>query len=75
MIGLSDSSKINGAPGNFLVPLEIFYPCKDSNFLRTIPILDGDIVIMCRTDLIGCDNIGTKGFRLGHIAPRELVSD
>ena len=43
--------------------------------MRRMTILDDDVVRMCPSDLIGCDNIGTKGVRLGHIVPREPVSD
>ena len=43
--------------------------------LRTIPIIDDDVVIMRPGDLIGCDNIGTKGVRLGHPVLGEPVSD
>ena len=35
--------------------------------LRTMPILDYDVVIMCLIDLIGCDNRGTKEVRLGQL--------
>ena len=56
MIGHIDSSKINGALGNVLVPLAIFCACKDSTSLRTMTILDDDVVRMCPSDLIGCDN-------------------
>ena len=38
--------------------------------LVTIPILDDDIVRMCPSDLIGCDNRGTKGVRLGQLVLR-----
>ena len=75
MIGLSDSSKINGAPGSFSVPLGIFRACKDSTSLRTMTILDDDVVRMCPSDLIGCDNRGTKGVRLGHIVPGKPLSE
>ena len=53
MICPFDSSKKNGAPGNFLVPLAIFRAKRDSSSLRTIPILDDDVIIMCPSDLIG----------------------
>ena len=43
--------------------------------LRTVPILDDDVVIMRPSALIGCDNIGTKEVRLGHLVLREPVSD
>ena len=42
--------------------------------LRKIPILDDDVIIMCPSDMIGCDNIGTKGVRLGQLVLREPVS-
>ena len=69
MIGLSDSSKINGAPGKNLVQLELFCACKVSSYLRSMTILDDDVVRMCPSDLIGCYNSGTKGVRLVHIVP------
>ena len=43
--------------------------------LRTMPILDDDVVRMCPIDLIRCDNRGTKGVRLGHLVLREPVSE
>ena len=43
--------------------------------LRTMAILDDDFVIMCPSDLIGCDNRGTKGVRLGQLVLRGPVSD
>ena len=39
-----------------------------------MPILDDDVVRMCPSGLIGCDNRGTKGFRLGHLVCIEPVS-
>ena len=45
------------------------------SYLITIPIIDDDVVIMCPSDLIGCDNRGTKGVRLGHLVFGEPVSD
>ena len=42
--------------------------------LRKTPILDDDAVIMCPVDMIGCDNRGTKGVRLGQLVLREPVS-
>ena len=75
MIGPIDLSKINGAPGIFSVPLAIFCACKYSSSLTTITILDDDVVRMCSSDLIGCDNRGKKGVILGHVFPREPVSD
>ena len=43
--------------------------------LRTTPIIDDDVVIMFPSDLIGCDNRGTKGVRLGNLVLGEPVSD
>ena len=43
--------------------------------LRTITILDDDVVIMYPSDLIGFDNRGTKGVRHGQLVLVELVSD
>ena len=43
--------------------------------LRTMPILDDDVVRMCPTDPIGWGNRGTKGVRLGQTLLREPVSD
>ena len=40
-----------------------------------MPILDDDVVRMCPSDPIGCDNIGTKGVRLGKLVLGEPVSD
>ena len=40
-----------------------------------ITIIDDDVVIICPTDLIGRDNIGTKGVRLGQKFLGEPVSD
>ena len=48
---------------------------KDSSSLRTMLILNEDVVRMCPSDLIGCDKRGTKGLILGHIDPGEPVSD
>ena len=75
MIGPIYSRKINGAPGNILVPLEIFRAYKDSYSMRTKTILDDDVVRMCPSDFFGCDNIGTKGVRSVHIVHGEPVSD
>ena len=36
-------------------------------FFEKILILDDDVVIMCPSDQIGCDNRGTKGVRLGQL--------
>ena len=44
-------------------------------FFKKIPIIDDDVVKMCPSDLIGCDNRGTKGVRLGHLVLGEPVSD
>ena len=41
----------------------------------TMPILDDYFVRMCPSDLIGWDNRGTKGVRLGQKVLGELVSD
>ena len=38
-------------------------------------ILDDDVAIMCPSDLIVCDSIGTKGVRLGQLVLGEPVSD
>ena len=43
--------------------------------LRKIPIIDDDVVIMCPSDLIGCDNRGIKWVRLVHLLLEEPVSD
>ena len=43
--------------------------------LRKFSILDDDVVRICPSDLIVCDNRGTKGVRLGHLFLREPVSD
>ena len=43
--------------------------------LWKIPFIDDDFVIMCPSDLIVCDNRGTKGVRLGHMVLREPVSE
>ena len=42
--------------------------------LRIMPILDDDVVIMCPSGLIGCDNRGTKGVILGQLVLGEPVS-
>ena len=42
--------------------------------LRTIPIIDDDVVRMCPSDLIECDNRGTKGVRFFQLVLREIVS-
>ena len=41
----------------------------------TMPIIDDDVIIMCPSDLIGWDNRGTKGVRLGPKVLGEPVSD
>ena len=43
--------------------------------LIKMPIIDDDVVIMCPNDLVGCDNIVTKGVRLGQLVLKEPVSD
>ena len=50
-------------------------PANICSSLRAMPILDDDVVRMCRSDLIGSDNRGTKGVRLGHLVLGEPVSD
>ena len=50
-------------------------PANICSSLRTMPILDDYSVMMCPSDLIGCDNIGTKGVKLGQLVLREPVSD
>ena len=45
------------------------------SYLRTIPNNDIDVVRMCPSDLIGCDNRGTKGVILGQLVLIEPVSD
>ena len=42
--------------------------------LRTMPILDDEVVRMGPSDLIGCDNRGTKGVRLAQLVLGEPVS-
>ena len=42
--------------------------------LRKMPILDDDVVTMCPSDMIGCDNRGTKEVRLGQLVLGEPVS-
>ena len=42
--------------------------------LRTMPIIDDDVVIMCPSDLIGYYNRGTKGVILGQLVLGEPVS-
>ena len=43
--------------------------------LRKMPVLDDDVVRMCLSDLVGCDNRGTKGVRLGQLVLGEPVSN
>ena len=45
------------------------------SYFRTMPILDDDVVRMCPSDFIGCNNRGTKRVRLGHLILGEPVSD
>ena len=35
--------------------------------LRKMPIIDDDVIRMCPSDIIGCDNRGTKGIILGQL--------
>ena len=37
-------------------------------------IIDDDVVRMCSSDLIGCNNRGTKGVRLGQLVLGQPVS-
>ena len=48
---------------------------KRCSFLRKIPILGDDVFIVFPSDMIGCDNINTKGVRLGELVLGEPVSD
>ena len=43
-------------------------------FFEKIPILDDGVVRICPSYLTGCDNRGTKGFRLGQMVLIEPVS-
>ena len=57
---------------------ELIMTLKSANMcysLRTMPIIDDDVVLMCPSDLIGWDNRGTKGVRLGHMLLGEPVTD
>ena len=57
---------------------EIIMALKSSTqcyYMRTMPIIDDDVVIMCPSDLIGRDNRGTKVVILGQKFLREPVSD
>ena len=60
MISLIYSSFFLSAPGNFCAR-------KDSSYLKTLPILDDYVIRMLPSDLIGCDNRGTKGVILVHL--------
>ena len=51
-----------------------FVAREDSSPLITIPILDDDVVIFFPSDIIGCDNIGTKGVILGQLVLGEPAS-
>ena len=56
---------------------ELIMALKSANrcsSLRTMPIIDDDIVRMCPSDLIGCHNRGTNGVRLGQLVIREPIS-
>ena len=44
-------------------------------YLITVSIIDDNIVIMGPSDLIGCENIGTKGVRLGQLFLGEPVPE
>ena len=68
MVGLSDSSLKTKTPlAIFRCHWQFFRAHEDRSSLRTMPILDDDVVIMCPSDLIGCDNRGTKGVILVHL--------
>ena len=43
--------------------------------LRTMPILDDNVIVMRPSDLVGCDNRGTKGVILGQLVLGEPVPD
>ena len=43
-------------------------------FFEKMSILDEDVVIMCLSDFLGCDNRGTNGVRLGHMVLGKAVS-
>ena len=49
-------------------------PSNICSSLRTMPILDDDVVIICPSDLIGCDNRGTKGVILGQLVLGEPLA-
>ena len=51
------------------------FPARSvSPSLRTMPINDDDVVRMCPSDIIGCDNKSTKDVGLGQLVLREPVS-
>ena len=43
--------------------------------LKTMPIIDDDVVRTCPSDFIVCDNRGTKGVILGQLVLVEPVPD
>ena len=43
--------------------------------LRKMPIIDDDVIRICPSDMIGRDNRGTRGVRLGQLVFGETVSD
>ena len=49
-------------------------PANICSSLRTMPIIDYDVVKMNPNDMIGCDNRGAKGVRLGQLFLGETVS-
>ena len=49
--------------------------CEESSSLRKMPILGDDFVRMRPSDMIECDNIGTKGVKLGQLVLGEPVSE
>ena len=49
-------------------------PANICSSLRTMPIIDYDVVKMNPNDMIGCDNRGAKGVRLGQLVLGETVS-
>ena len=56
---------------------ELIMALKSANicyYFRTITNIDDDVVRMCPSDLIGCDNRSTKGVRLGQLELGEPVS-
>ena len=48
---------------------------KKCSYMISMPILGDDVVRMFPSDMVGWDNIGAKGVRLGQLVPGELVSD